>query len=163
MPSRTGSTVIAMTSCVFMLWLSLSACITESRARGGSDLRTMPVMVGTRTIQASVAETVFSRIRGLLDWETIAENQGMLLDFETEGFYAIHMQGMKFPIDAVWIDGQGVVKLIYESIRPNSGLSYPSVFRCRYCLELKAGFCKEYNVAVGQTVKFGSFPPEPGR
>ncbi|HMK37555.1 MAG TPA: DUF192 domain-containing protein [Desulfomonilaceae bacterium] len=120
-----------------------------------SKLETVPVTLGGKTVFASHANEDWSRTEGLLKWSTITEDEGMLLDFKLPGQHAIHMQGMKFPIDAVWIDAQGVIKLIYEEIPPNSGQVYPSLFSCRYCLELKSGFCKKYGVKIGQTLTFG--------
>ena len=127
----------------------------EGQTSPNSELQTIPITLGNRTIHAVVADTDESRIRGLLGWERITEGLGMLVDFETQAKYAIHMQGMKFPIDAVWIDRKGEIKLIYQSIVPNSGLIYPSMFPARYCLEIKAGFCKKYGIKTGQSVQFG--------
>jgi len=121
----------------------------------GTKMRTVEVTLGGKTIQAVIAETDSSRAEGLLGWEAITDDDGMLLDFGPEGPYAIHMQGMKFPIDALWIDGRGVIRLIYSGIVPNSGIIYPSMFPCRYCLEVKAGFCKRYDVKMDQRVRFG--------
>jgi uncharacterized membrane protein (UPF0127 family) len=118
--------------------------------------QTVPVTLNGNTLTAVVAETDFTRARGLLGWNNIEDGQGMLLDFLVANVYAIHMQGMRFPIDAVWIDASGVVKLVYEDIQPNSGQVYPSMFPCRYCLEIKAGSCKKFGVKAGQTVTFGS-------
>jgi uncharacterized protein len=132
----------------------------QSAKAGRTQLSTMPVTLGSKTVTASVANEDWSRIEGLLNWDTITDGQGMLLDFVIPSRYAIHMQGMKFPIDAAWIDENGAIKLIYENIQPNSGRIYPSLFPCRYCLELKAGFCKKYGVAIGQTVVFGSPAPQ---
>lgn len=129
----------------------------RSAKRGGDEV-TILITVGGKTIHAVIADEDKSRGRGLLGWETITEEQGMLLDFLREGDYAIHMETMKFPIDAIWIDGSGTIRLIYPEIMPNKGLTYPSMFPCRYCLEVKAGFCKKYSVKIGQQVKFG----EPG-
>jgi len=111
--------------------------------------------VGKQIIQASIADTDESKTRGLLGWDRITEEQGMLLDFVIAGHYAIHMQGMRFPIDALWIDDKGAIVLIYDSIQPNSGRVYRSMFPSRYCLELKAGFCKKYDVRMGDKVFFG--------
>ena len=119
------------------------------------NLRSVAVTLGSKTILAKVAEDESSRIQGLLGWTSINEETGMLLAFAVEGDYAIHMQGMRFPIDAIWIDSKGVIKLIYEDIQPNSGITYPSMFPCRYCLEVKAGFCKKFGVKMSQTVSFG--------
>lgn len=115
----------------------------------------VPITLGGKTIQADVADTDELLRKGLLGRETISENEGMLLFFPLPGEYAVHMEGMKFPIDAIWIDDQDTIKLIYESIRPDAGMVFPSMFRCKYCLEVKAGFCKKFGVKVGQKVRFG--------
>ena len=127
----------------------------EDQMNSNPEPRTISVTLGNQTIHAVVAETDASRRDGLLGWSQITEERGMLLDFAMERQYAIHMQGMKFAIDAVWIDANGLIKLIYEDIAPNSGLIYPSMFPCRYCLEIKSGFCKKYGIKIGQTVQFG--------
>ncbi len=119
------------------------------------NLRSMTITLGDKTILAKVADNDPSRIQGLLGWTNINDETGMLLDFISEGNYAIHMQGMKFPIDAIWIDSKGAILLIYDDIQPNSGQVYPSMFPCRYCLEVKAGFCKKFGVKIGQNVRFG--------
>ncbi len=118
------------------------------------------VNLGSRVIKATLANTNPLRVEGLLGWSSINDDSGMLLDFIHEGSYAIHMQGMKFPIDAIWIDGSDTVRLIYENIVPDSNLTYPSMFPSRYCLEVKAGFCKRYNVRSGQKISFGTWPPK---
>ncbi len=120
----------------------------------GSGLRKVPTQIGDTSIQSYVADSDRTRIDGLLVWNTIGENQGLLLDFVRPGEYAIHMQGMKFPIDAVWIDEKDVITLVYKNIQPNSNMTYPAMFPVRYCLELKAGFCKRHNVRIGQKVTF---------
>lgn len=129
----------------------------EGRITGGhsESMRTVPITAGNKTLRAVIADTAPARIKGLLGWASIRDDTGMLLDFGTEGEYAIHMQGMRFPIDALWIDSTGAIKLIYEDIRPNSGTTYPSMSACRYCLEINAGFCKRYGVKIGQSVRFG--------
>jgi len=107
-------------------------------------------------ISAVVADNDATRTQGLLGWQHIEEGQGMLLDFVSPQVYAIHMQGMRFPIDALWIDANGVIKLVYQDIQPDSGYVYPSIFPCRYCLEIKAGSCKKFGVNAGQTVSFSA-------
>jgi len=112
----------------------------------------VPIKIGEKTLRAVISDSEKTLTEGLLGWDTITEDQGMLLDFSSPGQYAIHMQGMKFPIDAVWIDSRGEIKLIYEKIQPNSGRVYPSIYSCRYCLEVKAGFCERQGVKEGGKV-----------
>ena len=116
----------------------------------------IPVSIGEKTVDAVLANTDPSRVQGLLGWDRITEQDGMLLDFIAAGQYAIHMRGMKFPIDAIWIDGNGIIKLTYENLQPNSEQIYFSMFPCRYCLEVKAGFCRKFKVKAGQQVRLGA-------
>jgi uncharacterized membrane protein (UPF0127 family) len=122
-------------------------------------MKTIPVTLGEKTIKAAVADTDSTRMIGLLTRDALEEDEGMLLDFVFAGNYAIHMQGMKFPIDAVWIDANGKIITIYENIMPNSGRVYGSIFSSRYCLELKAGFCSTYQIKEGLQVKIGHKAP----
>jgi uncharacterized protein len=122
---------------------------------GNAEMKTIPITLGGTTISGLVADTDETRIRGLLGHQSLNDAEGMLLDFIFPGEYAIHMQGMRFPIDAVWIDQAGKVVMIYENIPPNSGRVYPSMFSVRYCLELNAGFCKRFKVKVGDRISFG--------
>lgn len=130
----------------------------QGQMNSNPEQREISITLGNRTIHAVMADTDASRREGLLGWSQITEERGMLLDFAMEGQYAIHMQRMNFPIDAVWIDANGLITLIYNDIAPNSGLIYPSMFPCRYCLEIKSGFCKKYGIKMGQTVQFGAKP-----
>ncbi|MBI5569362.1 MAG: DUF192 domain-containing protein [Desulfomonile tiedjei] len=132
-----------------------SGSTQDPAAATENKVRKVPLTIGHKTIQAVLADTEALRVQGLLGWDRITSETGMLLDFKMEGTYAIHMQGMKFPIDAIWVDSKGVVKLIYETIPANSGQIYPALFPCRYCLEVKAGFCKEYGVKIGSIMQFG--------
>lgn len=125
---------------------------------GPSGNQYVAISLGSRIIKATMANTGPLRVEGLLGWNTIDDDSGMLLDFMREGIYAIHMQGMKFPIDAIWVDGSDTIRLIYENIVPDSGITYPSMFPSKYCIEVKAGFCKRYNVRSGQKISFGVWP-----
>jgi uncharacterized protein len=141
--------------------MDLSTTLAENN-HGNANANAIPtssdqiaVTLGPKTIAATVANTDSSRIQGLLGWSQINFDQGMLLDFVKPGLSAIHMQGMKFPIDALWIDSNGVIRLIYAEIQPDSGSIYPSMFPVRYCLEVRSGFCRKYGIKEGQKVVFG--------
>ncbi len=140
-----------------LLGIVISFCwiaMLSAQEAGGAKMQKVPVIVGGKTIRAVLANTNQSRIQGLLGWNSIDEETGMLLDFIVDVDSAIHMQGMKFPIDAIWVDSKGEIRLIYQDIQPDKGLAYPSMVPCRYCLEVKAGFCKKYGVQIGQKIRF---------
>ncbi|MCX5873493.1 MAG: DUF192 domain-containing protein [Deltaproteobacteria bacterium] len=152
-------------SLIFTIILLLWPCLGSGQSQATNSSHsikalaqqpTVPVTLGKKTITATLANTNATRINGLLGWNEIKEDQGMLLDFMRSGIYAIHMQGMNFPIDALWIDSNGVIKLIYDQIQPNSGITYPSMFEIRYCLEIAAGFCKKYGIKTGDRIVLGN-------
>jgi uncharacterized protein len=150
---------------VFAFGLILAGALASvgpgwSQTGQSQQLRKVAVTLGNKVVLASIADTEEARLQGLLGWETITDQQGMLLDFINESDYAIHMQGMKFPIDAVWIDGKGEIKAVYRNIQPNSGKIYLSKGTVRYCLEIQAGMCEKSGVEVGRKVTFGPPPPE---
>jgi len=157
-PARAFGVTTIVVGFIFAASLCMAQSKRAAQSEGGADQKQWiaPITLGKKKIRAVVANTKPLRIKGLLGWERIDDTTGMLLDFEKEGQYAIHMQGMKFPIDAVWIDRNGVIRMIYTKIEPNSGKVYPSVFPAWYCLELNAGFCGRYEVKTGQRVLFGA-------
>jgi len=153
---RTAVTLLALFGMVVGTIGSTAAAEGSTTSPEKRKVPQVTVTLGERTILADVANTDQSRTEGLLGWESITEDRGMLLDFGVEREYAIHMQGMKFPIDALWVDSAGEIKLIYHDIRPDSGEIYPSMFPCTYCLEIKAGFCKKYGIEIGRMIRFGT-------
>lgn len=154
---RSVGIVVVLISAIVMLG-AVQSVLAETES--GSVSKYVAVSLGNRTIKATLANTNASRIEGLLGWKSINDDSGMLLDFPREGIYSIHMEGMKFGIDAIWVDSKDTIRLIYENILPDSGVTYPSMFPSRYCLEVKAGFCKRFSVRSGQRIKISDWPSE---
>ena len=63
---------------------------------------------------------------------------------------SIHMFFMRFAIDAVFVDGDGTVLRIYDSIRPWRATGI--VRKAKACLELPAGTCREKGVVTGDVL-----------
>lgn len=80
----------------------------------------------------------------------------MVFPFEQKAHRTFWMQGMEFPIDIVWVQGNKVVK-IEENAQPPQGdedpqrmLSYP--FEVDRVLELQAGAVNRLQIGVGSRV-----------
>jgi len=91
----------------------------------------------------------------------LTENQGMLFVFEQPYRYGFWMKGMKFPIDIIWLDSNGVVTHIEHSLKPcphaSSNLVCPLYFPEKdslYVLETVPGFSMKHNVTLGSHVSF---------
>jgi uncharacterized membrane protein (UPF0127 family) len=93
--------------------------------------------------QVRIADTFATRLLGLLGKASLEPDTGLLLQPST-GF---HTWGMKFAIDVVTLDQDGLVIGIWEKIGPWRMRGLDS--RTRSVLELPAGQIAESKIAVG--------------
>ena len=93
--------------------------------------------------RCTVADRMFSRMKGLLGRKSLAEDEGILI----RPAPSIHTFFMRFPIDVVFLSKEGEVLKVAENVRP---------WRARSCrgahsvLELSAGETQRRGIAVGQ-------------
>lgn len=93
------------------------------------------------------AFSFLTRLMGLLGNKGLAEGEGLLL-FPCSG---IHCFGMRFAIDALFLDGEGRVLQIREDLPPGSWASHKGA---RYVLEIPAGQVRKKNIEVGDIINF---------
>ena len=113
-----------------------------------TDMRTLTM--GGVSVAVNVADTEVLREQGLSGRASLAEGEGMLFIFDTDGIWGIWMKDMRFFIDIVWADSSGSVITVAHNIAPET---YPKVFypsrSARYVLELPAGFAAAHGIAEG--------------
>jgi hypothetical protein len=119
------------------------------------------VVVNGFDVMADIALTSEQQTKGLDVKNNLTENQGMLFVFQQPYRYGFWMTGMKFPIDIIWLDSNGVVTHIEHSLKPcppaSSNLACPVYFPekdSQYVLETVAGFSMKHNVRLGTHVSF---------
>ena len=111
--------------------------------------------LGQTTIALKDVNTNTTRVRGLSGTVSLGPNQGMLFDFKQEGYWAMWMKDMQYPLDIIWINSSG--KVVYEAtnLQPSD---YPTIHKnitaCRYVLEVNAGVAKANKIAVGASIHF---------
>ncbi len=101
------------------------------------------VVLATR---ASVADTFWSRFRGLLGRRELAEGEGLVI----EPCSSVHMLGMKFAVDALHLDRSGSVLRVVPDLRPNR--LGPLVRGSHTVLELPAGTAAATGTVAGDRV-----------
>jgi uncharacterized membrane protein (UPF0127 family) len=89
-----------------------------------------------------LADSTWSRMKGLLGRAGLDEDEGILLSPAS----SIHMLFMRFPIDAVFLDRELVVLRVVANLRP---WRLASRRRARMVLELPAGRCERAGVREG--------------
>jgi uncharacterized membrane protein (UPF0127 family) len=90
-----------------------------------------------------MARTLGARLLGLMGRPSLPPGGALWL----EPCSSIHMMFMRFPIDAVFVDGDGTVLKVSPRIRPWIGIA--ASFAARATIELEAGAAERARVAPG--------------
>jgi uncharacterized membrane protein (UPF0127 family) len=98
--------------------------------------------------ECAVADSAWTRTRGLLGRESLGEDEGLLL--RPGG--SIHMFFMRFPIDAVFLDHDFRVLRLAADLRP---WRMASKRGAKSVLELPAGRCARVGLAEGDQLVLG--------
>lgn len=114
---------------------------------------TVPVMIGTTSVQASVADTMSSRIKGLSDTPYLPANVVKLFAFGVPGAHSIWMKDMRYSIDIMWAAEDGTIVHIVEDVSPDTfPQSFASPTPAWFVIETNAGFVQEKQIAIGDKV-----------
>lgn len=106
--------------------------------------------------QARVADTFVSRLIGLLNTQSLERGEGLYIAPCNQ----IHMFGMKYAIDVVFLDKSGNVVGLCDSIPPGQ---FSALYSKAYgCVELPAGIIGDTNTAIGDIVETGEAELAPG-
>lgn len=90
-----------------------------------------------------IADSFLSRLRGLLGRSGLDEGEGLLIS----PCRSIHCLGMKFPIDAIFLDKDYRVVAIHPDLQPGAMACNR---KARHVLEIKAGEAVRHNIQVGE-------------
>lgn len=99
-----------------------------------------------------MADTEEERARGLMFREELADDAGMLFDFETVRPVSMWMRNTLIPLDLLFISEDGEIAKIISYAQPHSLRSLPSDFPVRAVLELRGGRTGEAEIMPGDRV-----------
>ena len=107
---------------------------------------------GTRlaTMEVRVADTTEKRYTGLSDTDSLDPDEGMLFVHEREGEHSYVMRDMDFPLDIIFIDGNGTVVRVAHASVDGDGAPYEA--RAKYVLEANRGWANSTGLDEGDTV-----------
>jgi len=111
------------------------------------------------TWTVELATTMVEQARGLSYRASLAPGAGMLFVFSRPGVQNFWMKDMRFPLDMIWIAGDGTVAgFAQDAPAPAPGTAlwnlpvYSSPPGVNEVLEVNAGTVAKYNIKVGDTV-----------
>jgi uncharacterized membrane protein (UPF0127 family) len=103
-----------------------------------------------------LAQDDASRERGLMYREHMDTNRGMLFVFDQETPQAFWMKNTKIPLDMLFIDRNGKLVALHQSVPPCTADPcpvYPSKAPALYVLELNGGVTDKLGVKLGDHVE----------
>ena len=97
-----------------------------------------------------IADNLLTRVRGLLGRTHLDEDEGLLI----VPCPSIHMFGMKFALDVVFLSKANVVFDFVENIAPGKHyVAKKTHGKAHSALELPAGTIARHNIEIGQTLR----------
>jgi uncharacterized protein len=96
--------------------------------------------------RAMVADNFWRRLRGLLGRDGLEQGEGLVIVPCT----SVHMLGMRFPLDVLYLDRSGTVLRALSDLRP--GQFGPLVWRSHMAVELPAGTIAATGTEAGDRV-----------
>ena len=112
------------------------------------------VIDGRVTINVEVARSPQAQTKGLGGRPSLKKGTGMAFSYNGPGLRGIWMKGMLIPIDILWIR-EGRIVAIEANVPPPSSNGELAVFShvADLVLEVPAGYAKEMEIRVGQSVR----------
>ncbi|AGT07879.1 hypothetical protein JCM7686_0770 [Paracoccus aminophilus JCM 7686] len=80
---------------------------------------------GATSISVEIADTEAERARGLMFREHLGEKEGMLFIYDSPRPVAFWMKNTVIPLDMVFLDARGVIRLIHSNARPHDETPIP--------------------------------------
>jgi len=114
---------------------------------------TIPMTIGTTVVQASVADTLSKRIKGLSDTPFLPDEVVKLFAFGVPGSHSIWMKDMNYALDIMWAAEGGEIVHIEKNVSPETfPTSYSSPTPAWFVVEANAGFVERNQITLGDKV-----------
>lgn len=114
-------------------------------------------VLGSKTINLTVARTQKEKQIGLSGKESLPQDQGMVFTFQKADYYSFWMRGVKFPIDILYLKNKKIIT-IFENVQPpTSSDQNPEILSPEEpsdtVLEINAGLSRKYNLKKGDMIR----------
>ncbi|MDO8602040.1 MAG: DUF192 domain-containing protein [bacterium] len=132
---------------IFFLWKLLFA-------KNISRKSVATLTVNKHVYQVEIAKTFLQRANGLMRRDLLLENHGMIFQFDNKITPAFTMQGVRFPLDIIWIANDRIVD-IAKNLQPDTGMlasAYRPTMPVEMVLELNGGVSDKDGIKIGDSV-----------
>ena len=130
-----------MKTIVFLLATWFSAVVH-------AELPTVQLSAGMHLIRAEVADSMGSRMEGLMHRKSMSEGSGMVFVFEENAIHCMWMKNTLIPLSVAFIDQAGAIINIAD-MQPHSEQSHCAARPARYALEMNKGWFAQRGIKPG--------------
>lgn len=109
---------------------------------------------GEISITCDIAESIFEKMKGLMNVTNLPEDRGMLFQFLIPWPRIFWMKNVKIPLDMIFVNKKFKIMNIYEA-PVASGFFYKNYWSkgfCKYVIECNKGFCKRNKIKSGDKI-----------
>ena len=132
-------------------WLCAALLLSGANFATASDVKPISLNAGIHLIQAEVATTHATRMRGLMHRKTLDGNHGMVFVFPEEGRHCMWMRNTYVPLSVAFIDDRGAIVNI-EDMVPQTEDQHCAAQPVRYALEMSKGWFAARGLKPGMRV-----------
>lgn len=108
------------------------------------------------TIEIEIADSDSSRMRGMMQRESIPDDWGMLFIFPNEEERGFWMANTPMALDLMFISADSTIINIARYVQPMSAETVPSDGPARFVLEVEAGYTDSIGIVEGDRVNWSA-------
>jgi uncharacterized membrane protein (UPF0127 family) len=127
------------------LFLVLAVAIASSAL---AELPAVQLSTGMHLIRAEVANTMGTRMEGLMHRKSMPQGAGMVFVFEEIAAHCMWMKNTLIPLSVAFIDESGEIINIAD-MTPHSEQSHCAAKPARYALEMNQGWFAQRGIKPG--------------
>jgi uncharacterized membrane protein (UPF0127 family) len=132
------------------LLLLLAFAVLPACAR--AELPAVQLTAGMHLIRAEVADTMGTRMEGLMYRKAMPQNAGMVFVFEEVAQHCMWMKNTNIPLSVAFIDDAGAIVNI-EDMQPHTEQSHCAARPARFALEMNKGWFAQRGIKPGAKLR----------
>ena len=128
------------------------AALLAAPAAAQPPLPTVDLTAGMHLIHAEVADSMGTRMEGLMYRKSMEPNAGMVFVFDEDAQHCMWMKNTLIPLSVAFIDTAGVILNIAD-MQPQTEQSHCAVKPARYALEMNKGWFAQRGIKAGTKLR----------
>ena len=127
----------------------MAACFAGSAF---AELPSIQLATGMHLIRAEVADSMGTRMEGLMHRKSMPQGSGMVFVFDEAAAHCMWMKNTLIPLSVAFIDEAGAIINIAD-MQPHSEQSHCATRPARYALEMNTGWFAQRGIKAGAKLR----------